>query len=667
MVASARGEEVHLLDALFALVRNNASSLFALACCAGLFGLAQPPQLPPQERASLAKKFAFERYQLPSPSAAASTVAVRNVHPSLKPLASWISATGASVALADIDGDGISNDLVSIDPRTNEVTILPAPSTPTRYAAFALKPKNLKHDESTTAPMGVVTGDFNEDGLIDVLVTYWGRTPVVFLQRPASDSGKLDTNSFLEQELLPGGLIWNTSTALVSDFDGDGHLDILVCNYFPDGAPILDAHGKGIVTLQDSIAHAFNGGQKHIFRWISATKGNAPSVTYAEQKGVFAHDIDCGWTIAAGATDLDGDMLPELYLANDTGPDRLLYNRSVPGKFQFSLAEGKPAPTTPTSFVLGKDSFKGMGCDFGDMNNDGIPDIYVSNIACPFGLEEAHFLWLSDMPARAALSSGIAPYRQASEELGMSRSGWGWDCRLEDFNNDGVLEAVQAMGFLQGKINRWPELQAVGTTNSTLLNNPRNWPACFGPSADVSGTETNCFFARSSSGKYFDIADRLGINDAQLGRGIAIGDIDADGRPDFVVANQWHPSVLFHNARSSGGSFLSFRLLVPVNADTAFTVTKGAVPSKAAGSPAIGAQVVAHLADGTIRAGFVDGGSGHSGKRSPEVHIGLGKISSASPIAVDIRWRSRTGQVQQQALSLKPGWYTIILGDKADG
>ena len=54
----------------------------------------------------------------------------------------------------------------------------------------------------------------------------------------------------------------------------------------------------------------------------------------------------------------------------------------------------------------------------------------------------------------------------------LARSGWGWDCRLADFDNDGLLEAVQAVGFIKGKVNRWPELQALGTSNDRLIHDP---------------------------------------------------------------------------------------------------------------------------------------------------------------------------------------------------
>jgi hypothetical protein len=102
--------------------------------------------------------------------------------------------------------------------------------------------------------------------------------------------------------------------------------------------------------------------------------------------------VEHGWTLAMGVADLDGDQLPEVYLANDFGPDRLLHNESTPGHLKFRLLEGRRRFTDPKSSVLGQDSLKGMGVDFADVNGDGLLDIYVSNIADTFALTESHLL-----------------------------------------------------------------------------------------------------------------------------------------------------------------------------------------------------------------------------------------------------------------------------------
>ncbi len=388
-------------------------------------------------------------------------------------------------------------------------------------------------------------------------------------------------------------------------------------------------------------AKALNGGYKHIFLWQSAAAHGSPSVIYKEIKNVFREEVARGWTVAMGVADLDGDLLPEIYFAHDFGPDRLLHNRSTPGHLEFVELEGRRDFTTPKSSVLGHDSFKGMGCDFGDVNGDGLLDIYVSNIATKFGLTESHFLWQSTGHLEE-MKEGIAPYVQNSEKLGLSRSGFGWDSRLADFDNDGVLEAMQACGFIKGKINRWPELQALGTSNNQIVHNPRFWPS-FRPGTDLSGGDCNPFFVRGSDGRYHDVAPLLGLAEPMVSRGIAIADVDGDGRLDFVCANQWGPSYFFKNESSHAGGFLGLRLL------------------RGQGSPAIGALATLKLADGRKMVSQVDGGSGHSGRRSPDIHFGLGTADKSKPVEVEIKWRNTEGKICQSTFQLIPGWHTILL------
>jgi enediyne biosynthesis protein E4 len=333
--------------------------------------------------------------------------------------------------------------------------------------------------------------------------------------------------------------------------------------------------------------------------------------------------------------------LPEVYIANDFGPDRLLHNRSTPGDLKFALLEGKRDLTTPKSCVLGHDSFKGMGVDFGDLNGDGLLDIYVSNIATRFGLTESHFLWLSTGET-GKMKEGIAPYSHGSEKLGLSRSGFAWEARLADFDNDGVLEAIQACGFIKGKINRWPELQALGTSNDQIVQNPRFWPT-FRPGADLSGHDCNPFFVRGADGRYHNVGPLLGLTEPMVCRGIAIADVDGDGRLDYVTANQWGPSYVFKNESANPGAFLGLRLIHPN------------------GSPAIGAVARVILPDGRKLVAQADGGSGHSGRRSPDIHFGLGALEKTSSVPVEIKWRDKDGKIRQRTLPLVPGWHTIQL------
>ncbi len=642
------------MSALIDRLRPRAALLFALCWIALLYAFMALPTIPDAERQSLAQGFRFTALPLPEP-AGASFKSVRAVHPSLERISAWISSVGASIALADADGDGLPNDLCHVDPRTDQVILAPVPGTGTRYAPFALTPDAVSFDPGVMAPMGCLSGDFNEDGAIDFLVYYWGRTPLAFLQSQNASSG-LDSGHFRAVDIVPGGERWFTNAATQADIDGDGHIDLIVGNYFKDGAHILDAHGSGVEEMHDTKSNSFNGGKKHLLLWKPA--GGGATIDFQEAKDILDPAIEHGWALGAGAADLDGDLLPEIYFSHDFGPDRLLHNRSRPGGLKFAALEGERGWLTPKSFVLGHDSFKGMGVEFGDLNGDGLLDIYVSNIASQFALQESHLVWLSTGHPEL-MRDDRAPYVQASEQLGLSRSGWGWDTRLGDFNNDGVLEALQATGFVQGKVNRWPELQSLGTGNDRMMSDPRHWPR-FRPGDDVSGRQANAFFVRAADGRYYDLAPDLGLTEPWVTRGIATADVDGDGDLDFAIANQWQPSQFYRNDCPDCGRALELRLLLHGDADS-LTAQDGHPPA-ASDRPAIGAEASLQLPDGRLLVSQVDGGNGHSGKRSPELHFGLGQVAGGAQLPVKIRWRDAHGRLHQQTLQLTPGLHTVRLG-----
>lgn len=629
--------------------RRQAAKLTAIVLVFVVYAFARVPVPSESELAKLAEAFHFRATPLPTLSGETQKT-IRDVNPSLRRVAGWISSVGAAVALNDLDGDGLPNDTCYVDTRIDKVIVAPVPGTPARYQPFALDPITLPYDAATMAPMGCLPGDFNEDGLEDVLVYYWGRTPVLFTKRDRTSA--LDAAGYTRSEAVSGGARWYTNAATVADIDGDGHADLIIGNFFPDGARILDARSNIGDEMQDSMSLAQNGGRKHLLLW------KAP-LQFEEVNGALDEQSARGWSLAIGAADLDGDLLPEIYFANDFGPDRLLHNLSTPGHPRFALLEGRRSFTTPKSKVLGHDSFKGMGVDFGDLNGDGWPDIYVSNVTQEYGLEESHFVFLSTGHVEL-MKNGVAPYIDRSESLGLSRSGWGWESRLADFNNDGVLEALQATGFMKGNVNRWPELHEVVIGNDQLLRNPRSWPI-LQTGDDISGGDHNPFFVRGPDGRFHDIARQLGLDQALNSRGIAIADVDGDGRLDYAVANQWGTSYFYHNESNDPGAFLGLRLRLPVRDDvTQMRVSRATdIPSRAA----IGAEARVFLPGRAPLVQQVDGGNGHSGKRSPDLQFGLGHLSGNEPVSVELRWRDARGNPQQQTIQLSPnGWYTIVLG-----
>jgi hypothetical protein len=507
--------------------------------------------------------------------------------------------------------------------------------------------------------MGCLFADLKEDGYLDVVVYFWGRTPIAFLQTPSADGKRLTRESFKAVELVDTPERWFTNAATTADFDGDGHVDLLFANYFPDGADVLNATGAGVNNMHSTMSRSFTGGKKHFLLWKNASGGSDPQVQFTHAVPFGDSEIGRGWTLAVGAADLEGNQLQDLYFANDFGPDRLLRNRSTPGHLDFVSVEGESGFFIPKSAVLGHDSFKGMGVDFADVDSNGLLDIFVSNIAAPYSLNESHMMWMNTGDS-TAWDRSVAPFVQKSESMGLSRSGWGWDAKFADLDNSGRVQLLQATGFLKGEVNRWAELQALATSNDQIMSHPEYWPG-FRPGDDLSGHQPNPIFARASGSRFVNIGRELGLDAPYLTRGVAVADVDGLGALSFVYANQWEDSVYVHNECVDCGAFIGLHLLRQKTPGAPTTVTPGH-PEAVRLPHAIGATVLATTPDGRRFAAQVDGGNGHAGRRSPDVHIGLGDIPRDTVVDVEIRWRTLAGEVRSTKLQVQPGWRTVLLG-----
>lgn len=640
--------------------RTNPARLTALGALLGLGALSTMPGVSDTTRDDLAARFQFERFELPLVTPLDGRD-VHEVHPDLRHISAWVSAVGSSVTLADIDGDGLSNDVCVSEPRTGAVIVAPAPGTPDRFEAFELPDQD--HLDGRGAATTCLVGDFNEDGHADLAVAYFGHTPLLFLRKvQGGRPAELAPDAFASQQLIPGSEArWYTATALLADIDADGHADLLIGNYFIEESNLYDPSSSNPVELQDSFSHALNGGRNRVFLWSEGRGGASPGATFVEAEHAFTEDEARGWTLAAGAADLDKDGKVDLYIANDYGPDTVFHNDSEPGRVSLTPVFGRRDAVTPPSKVMGRDSFKGMGVDFGDVNGDGYFDIFVSNIAAEWALQESHYLWVStgDM---ADMASGLAPYEDLGEDLGVGHSDWGWGTRFGDFDNDGVLEAIQATGFRQGSINKWPELAEFAIGNDLLVHRPEVWPRVI-PGDEISGHEPNPFYVRDASGRYWDIADELGLAGDDVSRGIATGDVDGDGDLDWAISNQWDRSWFFRNDAPDPGGYLGLHIIrAPTERARPETRVRGGHPSVGEGWPAFGAVATAHLPDGRTLVGHIDGGSGHTGARSPELHLGLGELPADSEIEVELLWRDRGGALREETLTLHPGWHTVVLG-----
>ncbi|MEY9211904.1 CRTAC1 family protein [Thermobifida halotolerans] len=624
------------------LLFRAATVLVALAVTVTAGLLTIRPSLGEAERLELAESYGFDVIDLNSEPADARNE--RPVAPALEHFGAWISSVGAGASLTDLRGLGHPADVCLIDPRDDSVTLRSVPgSGADDYPVVELVPEGLPYD-ATMAPMGCVPADLDEDGDVDFLVYYWGRSPLLFTNT-AGPGEVPNADHFTAHELVTPMQVWNTTATNVADLDGDGHLDVLVGNYFPDGARVLDpeADDETRMEMQQSMSLASNAGRNKILLTVPTGEPDTPPEV-VDASNALPEKVETGWTLAIGMQDLTGDLLPEIYIGNDFGNDHLLVNHSTPGRVRLENVRGDRDVTEPKSKVVGHDSFKGMGVTFTYPDGAELPTIVVSNITSPYALHESNFAFVPTGDG-ADLLEGEVPYRDESEALGLARSGWSWDVKAGDFNNDGVDELVQATGFIKGENNRWPELQEIAMGNDQLLKYPWAWTN-FRVGDDLSGHESNPFWVRAPDGRYTDLAGPLGIGDPDVTRSFALGDVNGDGLLDAVVANQWEDSKVLVNTAPDAPPGISLNLLAPGTVDGAYRA-------------AIGAKVTVR-GDELAQTRQLFPANGHVGVSAESLHLAAPENGT---LPVTVEWRDGGGRTHTADLDLPSGTSTVELND----
>jgi enediyne biosynthesis protein E4 len=646
-------------------LRRLVPAIAAIGLLVGLFVNANLAVASPVDASKVAASYKFTEMNIAMPPGYRPTQTIRQVNPAYQHLVSWISSVGASIAMTDVTGHGLDDGMCIVDPRTNDVIITYAPTAPKadQFTPFVLNPSPLPMNP-TMAPMGCVPGDYNGDGRMDFIVYYWGRSPIIFLARSTAKTPS--ASAYRPVELMPedvdgqyNGPVWNTNAVAVADFEGNGDPDLFVGNYFPD-SEVLNPNGINDVQMPSSLSDAQNGGGDYIFRWLGGTSGPNPTVSYQMVQNAIPYADSTGGTLGAATADLTGDGLPDLYIANDFGPGHLLYNQSTPGHLEFSVAVGRRGALTPKSFVLGRGSFKGMGIDFGDLSDNGKFDMMISDITSPWGLEESNLVFMNEASSgqqmQQDLRSGVAPFDQDAEQMGMAWTGWAWDLKFGDFLDNGNDDVVQTDGFIKGTTDRWNWLQELAMTNDDLLSNPANWPVVE-PGDDLAGHQCLAFYANAGGNNFVNISNQLGLCDPTPTRGVATADTRGDGRLDFAIARQWGPPAFYANQSPDMGNDLGLNLYRP--APSGGNAGQGL---EGLGAPAYGTTVQINTA-GHTQISQLDGGSGGGGKRSFEVSFGLGSYNG--PVQVRLSWVDNSGQAHQQTITLAPGTHNLMLTNTA--
>ena len=408
--------------------------------------------------------------------------------------------------------------------------------------------------------MGVAVGDFNNDGFPDIFVTCVGQN------RLFRNTGKGSFVDITRASGLGDRTAFSTSAMWV-DFDRDGFLDLFVCNYVrwsPDRDVFcsLDGKQKSYCTPE-----AYRGETCWLFR----NRGNATFEDVTATCGIFDSTSKA---LGVALIDHDQDGWPDIFVANDTQPNKLYRNQRT-GSFK-DLALQAGVALSPDGKARA-----GMGVDVGDFENSGTPGLAITNF-------EGEMIGLYRR-------SAAGTYRDMATEAGVgfpSRNYLGFGCVFADFDLDGRLDLATVNGHI----------------DDTVRNIRGN----------VGYAQRPQLFLNEGRSRFRDVSSLVGSGFAQarVGRGLAFGDFDRDGDVDLLMTTNNGPAVLLRNDQTAGNRSLRLRL-------------KGTTSNR----DAIGSTVRIYH-DGITQSRVVRSGSSYLSQSELPVTFGVGRRDRIDRVVV---------------------------------
>ncbi|MBI1763895.1 MAG: CRTAC1 family protein [Acidobacteria bacterium] len=419
---------------------------------------------------------------------------------------------------------------------------------------------------------GVAAGDFDNDGWTDLYVTNFGKNR---LYRNNGDGTFTDVAEKLGAAINS----WSTG-ATFGDYDGDGDLDLFVVGY----VQFDPAHLPEPSTLGGGQKYCFFRGQP-VMCGPRGLKG-APDHLLRNDGGKFTDvskaagvaDEKGYYGFSAAFCDVNDDGKLDLLVANDSTPNFLYLNK---GNGTFADASYE------SGFALNEDGREqaGMGLAVGDYDNDGRPDVYLTNFS-----DDTNTLYhnegngqFNDVTYASGHGTPTIPFL-------------GWGTGFLDFDNDGWRDVFIANGHVYPQVDKYDW----GTTWAQR-------PLLF----------------KNKSGKTFELlpaASNSGLAVVKAARGAAFGDLDNDGLVDVVINNCDDTPTVLHNETQAAGHWLSLKLLTGKR-------------------DAIGATAWLTVNGQRQRADVISGGS-YCSQSDLRLHFGLGAATTAEKL--EIRWPSGT-------------------------
>jgi enediyne biosynthesis protein E4 len=379
----------------------------------------------------------------------AQTAGIRFVHegptldPKLAHIMPQVASMGAGVSVVDVDADGWPDLYVTNSGEGSKNHLYRNRGDGTfEDIAERLGIADLNHSD-TGVSMGAVWGDYDNDGYEDLLLYRWGK-PELF----HNNGGR----SFTSVSASAGLPAWaNINSAIWFDYDRDGRLDFFMGGYYPERVNLWKLADTKI--MPESFEYARNGGRKYLFHNL----GNGRFEEVSEQVGLSSRR----WALAAVAADLRGSGYPDLFIANDYGVSELFLNDG--GRFR---EVGREAG-------VGYAPKSGMNASVGDVMNAGRFGVYVSNISEEGVLLQGNNLWIPT-GERAGIPVFENMARSMGIDLGGWSFGAQFGDLNNDGLQD--LYLVNGYVSASRTESYWYDYSKIAGGNELVISDARNWP-----------------------------------------------------------------------------------------------------------------------------------------------------------------------------------------------